>query len=58
MPENMSPKTPPTPPPPPQFGIYIIAWLVGLMFNVPVNSYGRVEMASSPNHTFFLGKLD
>ena len=24
-------------------------------FYVPVNSYGHVEMASSPNHTVFLG---
>ena len=24
----------------------------------PVNSYGRVGAVSSPNHTFFLGKLD
>ena len=30
----------------------------GLMFNVPVNSYGNVRMVSSPNSTFFLGKLD
>ena len=26
--------------------------------NVPVNSYGHVGTVSSPNHTFFLGKLD
>ena len=25
---------------------------------VPVNSYGHVGTASSPNHTFFLGKLE
>ena len=31
----------------------------GLRFYLPVNSYGHVETASSPNyHTFFLGKLD
>ena len=28
------------------------------MLNIPVNSYGNVGMVSSPNHTFFLGKLD
>ena len=32
--------------------------LFGLMLNVPVNSYGHVRTVSSPNHTFFLGKLD
>ena len=32
--------------------------LFGLMLNVPVNSYGYVSMVSSPNHTFFPGKLD
>ena len=31
--------------------------LFGLRFYVPVNSYGHVETVSSPNHTFFLGKL-
>ena len=31
--------------------------LLGLMLYVPVNSYGHVGMVSSPNHTFFLGKL-
>ena len=25
------------------------------MFYVPVNSYGHVETASSPNHTFLAG---
>ena len=30
----------------------------GLMLNVPVNSYGHVGTVSSPNHTFFLGKLN
>ena len=29
-----------------------------LMLNIPVNSYGHVGIVSSPNHTFFLGKLD
>ena len=35
-------------------------WLVlfGLMINVPVNSCGNVRTVSSPNHTFFVGKLD
>ena len=32
--------------------------VVGVRFYVPINSYGHVEMVSSPNHTFFLGKLD
>ena len=30
----------------------------GLNLNVPVNSYGHVRTVSSPNHTFFLSKLD
>ena len=30
----------------------------GLMLNIPVNSYSHVRMVSSPNHTFYLGKLD
>ena len=30
----------------------------GLMFYVPVNSYGHVGTVSSRRHTFFLGKLD
>ena len=29
-----------------------------LMLYIPVNSYGHVGTVSSPNHTFFLGKLD
>ena len=33
-------------------------WLVGLILYIPVDSYGHVEMDGSPNHTFFLGKLD
>ena len=43
------------------FLIFIIVFqrdLFGLMLNVPVNSYGHVGTVSSPNHTFFLGKLD
>ena len=31
---------------------------VGLMLYAPVNSYGHVGTVSSPNHTFFLGKLE
>ena len=34
------------------FCIYFFV-LFGLTFNVPVNSYGHVEIVSSPNHTFF-----
>ena len=30
----------------------------GSKFYVPVNSYCHVQMVSSPNHDFFLGKLD
>ena len=30
--------------------------LFGLIFNVPVNSYGHVGTASSANHTFFPGQ--
>ena len=32
--------------------------LFGLILYVSVNSYGHAETAISPNHTFFLGKLD
>ena len=32
--------------------------LFGLILNVLVNSYGHVGRVSSPNYTFFLGKLD
>ena len=32
--------------------------LFGLMLYFPVNSYGHVGTVSSPNHTFFLGKVD
>ena len=31
--------------------------VVGLILNSRVNSYGHVGMVSSPEHTFFLGKL-
>ena len=30
----------------------------GLILYIPVNSYRHVGTVSSPNHTFFLGKLD
>ena len=30
----------------------------GLLLYVPGNSYDHVGMVSSPNHTFFLGKLE
>ena len=29
-----------------------------VLIYVPVNSYGHFRMVSSPNHTFFLGKLE
>ena len=32
--------------------------LFDLILYILVNSYGHVETVSSPNHTFFLGKLD
>ena len=32
-----------------------LSCLLGLMLNVPVNSYGHDGTVSSPNHTFFLG---
>ena len=37
-----------------------LSWVYFVWFdvNVPVNSYGHVDMVSSPNHTFFPGKLD
>ena len=31
---------------------------IGLVLNVSVNRYGQAGTVSSPNHTFFLGKLD
>ena len=30
----------------------------GLLLYGPVNSYGHVRAVSSPNHIFFLGKLE
>ena len=30
----------------------------GLLLYIPGNSYGHVGTVSSPNHTFFLGKLE
>ena len=35
-----------------QFVNDIFVCLFGLRFYVPVNSYGHVEMVSSPNHIF------
>ena len=32
--------------------------LLGLMLNVPVNSYGHFGMVRSPNYTLFLDKLE
>ena len=32
--------------------------LFGMRFNVPVICHGQVDTVSSPNHTFFEGKLD
>ena len=37
---------------------YLFVCLFGLILYIPVNSYGHVRMISSPNHTFFLSKLD
>ena len=39
--------------PPQQFNVGF-----GLLLYVTVNSYGHVGMVSTPNHTFFLGKLE
>ena len=33
-------------------------FLFGLIFYIPVNSYGHVRKVSSPNHTFSAGKLE
>ena len=35
----------------------VLGWF-GLILYVSVNNYGHVQMVSSPNQTFFLGKLD
>ena len=40
------------------FVLHFSEWLVGLMLNLPVNSYGHVGTVSSPNHPFSLGKFD
>ena len=41
------------------YNVHIIKLLVLVWFDtLPVNSYGHVGMVSSPNNTFFLGKLD
>ena len=37
--------------------VVLLVWF-GLILYVPVNSCGHVETVSSPNHTYFLGKLD
>ena len=37
---------------------YDFGFWFGLLLDVQVNSYCHVRMVSSPNHTFFLGKLD
>ena len=49
--------------------MHILAWafadplghlhfVLGLMLNTPVNSYGHVGMVKSLNHPYFLGKLE
>ena len=38
--------------------IGLIFLMFGLMLYLPVNIYGHVRMVSSPNYTFFPGKLD
>ena len=38
--------------------IGMVFFLFGSVLYVPVDSYGNVGKVSSPNHTFFLGKLD
>ena len=38
-----------------EYAALIIFWSDALP---PVNSYGHVRAVGSPNHTFFLGKLD
>ena len=35
----------------------LVFWF-GLLLYVPGNSYDHVGTVSSPNHTFFLGKLE
>ena len=37
--------------------LQIMVWF-GLLLYVPGNSYDHVGMVISPNHTFFLGKLE
>ena len=36
---------------------WVFSWGFGLLFYIPVNSYGHGETVSSPSHTSFLGKL-
>ena len=40
------------------FKLVNIKDLFGLVLYVPVNSYGLFETVTSPNQTFFRGKLD
>ena len=41
-----------------RISVFSTRLLVGLILYIPVNCYGHVRTVSSPNHTFFLGKLD
>ena len=36
----------------------VFVCMFGLMLYFPVNSYDHVGTVSSPNHTFFMSKLD
>ena len=38
--------------------VHVTFWLVGLMLNILDNGYDHSGTVRSPNHTFFLGKLD
>ena len=38
--------------------VCLFVCLFVLLLDVPVNSYGHYWTISSPNHTFFLGKLE
>ena len=40
------------------FVMLMLIFLFGLMFYIPLNSYGHFEMVSSHNLIFFLGKVD
>ena len=37
--------------------VYLVVIYIVLLLYVPINSYGHGGTVSSPNHTFFLGKL-